>query len=62
MMPSSVISGNVTVGDKLYMGTNSSIREKINICSDVTIGMNSAVVKDITEKGIYVGLPSKKIK
>ena len=60
MMPSSVISGNVTVGDKLYMGTNSSIREKINICSDVTIGMNSAVVKDITEKGIYVGLPSKK--
>jgi hypothetical protein len=24
--------------------------------------MNSAVVKDITEKGIYVGLPSKKIK
>lgn len=62
MMPGSIISGNVTVGNKLYMGTNSSIKEKIHICSDVTVGMNSAVVKDISEKGIYVGLPSKKIK
>lgn len=59
--PGAKISGNCTIGDRVYVGTNSSIREKINICDDVTIGLNSGVVKDINESGVYVGLPSKKI-
>ena len=62
MMPNSVISGNVNIGDCFYMGTNSSVREKINICDNVTIGLNSGVVKDINNEGVYVGLPTKKIK
>lgn len=61
MMPSSVVGGNVNIGDRVYMGSCSNIREKINICSDVFIGMNSALVKNIEEKGTYVGVPSKKI-
>jgi sugar O-acyltransferase (sialic acid O-acetyltransferase NeuD family) len=61
-MPNSVIGGNVTIGDDVYMGSCSNIREKIEVCSSVTIGMNSAVVKNIKEPGIYVGVPSKKIK
>jgi UDP-3-O-[3-hydroxymyristoyl] glucosamine N-acyltransferase len=44
------------------MGNNSSIREKIKITNSVTIGMNSAVVNNIEESGVYIGLPSKKIK
>lgn len=59
--PGVKISGNCKIGNRVYFGTNSSIREKINICDDVTIGLNSGVVKDINESGIYVGLPSKKI-
>lgn len=62
MMPGSIISGNVKIGDRVYMGNNSSIREKIEVCSDVTIGLNSGVVKDINHSGTYVGLPVKKIK
>ena len=62
MMPGSIISGNVKIGDRVYMGNNSSIREKIKVCSDVTIGLNSGVVKDINHSGTYVGLPVKKIK
>jgi sugar O-acyltransferase (sialic acid O-acetyltransferase NeuD family) len=61
-MPNSVIGGNVTIGDDVYMGSCSNIREKIEVCSRVTIGMNSAVVKNIKEPGIYAGVPSKKIK
>ena len=61
-MPGSIVSGNVSIGDRVYLGTNSSIREKININSDVTIGMNGCVVEDIKETGIYVGVPVKKIK
>ena len=61
-MPGSIVSGNVSIGDRVYLGTNSSIREKININSDVTIGMNGCVVEDIKETGTYVGVPVKKIK
>jgi sugar O-acyltransferase (sialic acid O-acetyltransferase NeuD family) len=60
--PGAKISGNCTIGECVYIGTNASVREKIRICPNVTIGMNSTVVKDINESGIYVGLPSKKIK
>jgi sugar O-acyltransferase (sialic acid O-acetyltransferase NeuD family) len=61
-MPNAVVGGNVTIGDSVYMGSCSNIREKIEVCSRVTVGMNSAVVKDIKEPGVYVGVPSKKIK
>jgi len=43
------------------MGNNSSVREKINICDNVTIGLNGGVIKNITEPGTYVGTPVKKI-
>jgi sugar O-acyltransferase (sialic acid O-acetyltransferase NeuD family) len=61
-MPGSIISGNVSIGNRFYIGTNSSVREKINICDDVTIGLNTGIVKDINESGVYVGCPIKKIK
>jgi sugar O-acyltransferase (sialic acid O-acetyltransferase NeuD family) len=60
--PGSKISGNNTIKDRVYFGTNSSTKEKINICSDVIIGSNATVVKDINESGVYVGTPAKKIK
>ena len=60
-MPGAIISGNVTIGDCVYMGTNSSIKEKINVCDKVIIGSNATVVKNITESGTYVGVPAKKI-
>lgn len=59
--PGANISGNVTIGDLCYIGTNAVIREKISICSGVTIGAGGVVVKDITEPGVYVGNPVKKI-
>jgi UDP-3-O-[3-hydroxymyristoyl] glucosamine N-acyltransferase len=61
-MPGSIVSGNVTLGNKVYLGTNSCIREKINICDNVTIGLITGVVKDITQSGVWVGSPIKKIK
>ena len=60
--PGSIISGNCNIGKHVYFGTNSSVREKIKICDNVTIGLNSGVVKDIKDEGIYVGTPAKKIK
>lgn len=61
-MPGAIISGNCKIGDRVYVGTNSSVKQKINICNDVIIGMNASVVKNINDTGTYVGVPSYKIK
>jgi sugar O-acyltransferase (sialic acid O-acetyltransferase NeuD family) len=61
-MPGAVVSGNVIIGDKVYMGTNSSIRQKIKVCNDVIIGLNAGVIKNIEESGTYIGTPTKKLK
>jgi sugar O-acyltransferase (sialic acid O-acetyltransferase NeuD family) len=61
-MPGSIVSGNVKIYDCVYMGNNSSVREKLSIHSLSMIGMNSAVVKHIEEPGTYVGCPAKLIK
>lgn len=59
--PGAKISGNCDIEDRVYFGTNSSVRQKVDICSDVTIGLNAGVVKNITESGVYVGVPAKKL-
>jgi UDP-3-O-[3-hydroxymyristoyl] glucosamine N-acyltransferase len=61
-MPGAIVSGNVKIHDLVYMGTNSSIREKLSVHSLSTIGMNSAVIKSIEDTGTYVGCPAKNIK
>jgi sugar O-acyltransferase (sialic acid O-acetyltransferase NeuD family) len=61
-MPNVVVSGNCNIGDYVYIGTNSTAKEKIKICDNVIIGLNSGVIKDITESGTYIGTPTKKIK
>jgi len=61
-MPGAIVSGNVRIYDLVYMGNNSSIREKLSIHSLTTIGMNSAVVKHIEQSGVYVGCPAIKNK
>jgi serine acetyltransferase len=46
----------------VYLGSNSSVREKTKITDDIIVGLNSGVVKNITESGTYVGVPAKRIK
>lgn len=56
------IAGTVTVGDRTWIGIGSSVSNNLSIGSDIMIGAGTVVVKDISEKGTYVGVPAKKIK
>lgn len=49
------------VGDNVSIGTNATILP-VNICSNVVVGAGSVVTKDITEPGVYIGNPAKKIR
>jgi sugar O-acyltransferase (sialic acid O-acetyltransferase NeuD family) len=60
--PAVNISGNSIIGNKVFIGTNSCIKEKISICDGTLVGMGAVVVKSIFEKGIYAGNPAKIIR
>lgn len=62
LAPGARISGNCIIGDCVYIGTNAVIREGVHIASGVTIGAGAVVLNDITESGVYAGIPAKKIK
>lgn len=62
LSPGARVSGNCVIGNCVYIGTNAMIREGIKICDNVTIGAGAVVIKDITESGVYGGIPAKKIK
>ena len=59
--PHVVVAGDCIIGDRVHVGSGAVIREKISVCDDVKIGQGCVVVKDITESGIYVGNPARKI-
>lgn len=56
------ISGDCIFGSCVNLGTNASIKQGIEISSNVIIGMGGAVVKNIPEPGTYIGVPVKRIK
>jgi acetyltransferase-like isoleucine patch superfamily enzyme len=52
---------STNIGSKVSIGSNATILP-VKICSHVVIGAGSVVTKDITESGVYVGNPARKIK
>lgn len=60
--PNATISGRCKVGDLVFVGVGATIKDYVSVCSGVTVGAGATVVKDITEPGVYVGCPAKRIK
>lgn len=57
-----VINGTCLVNDNCFVGSNSVLRNDISIISNTIIGAGATVTKNISESGVYVGSPAKKIK
>jgi len=53
---------DVKIGKNCKVQSHSFICELVTICDNVVIGAGSVVTKNITESGIYVGNPAKKIR
>lgn len=60
--PGANISGNVKIGKNVFIGTGAMVLERLTICDDVVIGAGAVVNRSITEPGVYVGVPTKRIK
>jgi acetyltransferase EpsM len=59
--PGAIICGGVKLGNGVFIGANSCVNPGIEIVDHVTIGSGSVVSKDISEPGVYAGVPVKKI-
>jgi sugar O-acyltransferase (sialic acid O-acetyltransferase NeuD family) len=59
--PNTAIAGRITVANRVYVGIGAAMNENLNITDDVVIGAGSVVVSSIQEKGVYVGVPSKRM-
>lgn len=55
------LSGTVTLGDSVWIGAGAIISNNISICSDCIVGAGAVIVKDIEEKGTYIGVPARRV-
>lgn len=60
--PSVNVSGTVDIGECSEIGTGTQIIQGTKIVSNTIIGAGAVVVKDINERGTYVGSPARKIR
>ncbi len=54
-------AGSVTIGKGTWLGIGGVVSNNVNICSGCKVGAGAVVVKDITESGIYVGVPVRRV-
>ena len=52
---------NTKIGNNVSIGSNATILP-VEICDHVVIGAGAVVTNNITESGVYVGNPAKKMK
>jgi sugar O-acyltransferase (sialic acid O-acetyltransferase NeuD family) len=55
------LAGTVKVGLGSWIGIGSTISNNVTITDDCKIGAGAVVIKDITEPGVYVGVPVRRI-
>ena len=53
------ISGSSTIGEYCFIGTGSTIVDKVNIHNDVVLSAGSMVKQDISEPGYYINNQKK---
>jgi UDP-3-O-[3-hydroxymyristoyl] glucosamine N-acyltransferase len=53
-----VTSGSSVIGDNVFMGVGSLVKNGVNIGSNVTVGQGAVITKDLDDNKTYVGNPA----
>ena len=56
------LAGTVRIGERTWVGVGATVSNNLSVCNDCMLGAGTVVVRDITESGTYIGVPSRKIK
>ena len=60
-MPGVHLSGNVTVGESVLIGTGASILQHVNIGDDAIVGAGAVVNRSVKEGITVAGVPARSI-
>lgn len=60
--PGATICGDVRVGDYSMVGAGATVIEGRKIAPCCIVGAGATVIKDLTEPGVYVGNPARRIR
>ncbi len=60
--PNATLAGTVIVGERTHIGVGACVKNNIEITEEVTVGAGAVVVKNIREKGVYAGVPARRMK
>ena len=57
-----MVNGAVSIGNNCFVGSGTVIANGVSIADNVIIGAQSLVLSDISEAGVHIGSPCKRIK
>ncbi len=58
--PGVSVAGFVRIGSQCFIGVGSTVIDNISIADGTQTGGGAVVVNDITEPGLYLGVPAKR--
>ncbi len=56
-----VVNGDCTIGDGVLIGSGAVVLQGKRICDGAIVGAGSVVTRHITEAGVYVGVPARRV-
>ncbi|GAB89096.1 NeuD/PglB/VioB family sugar acetyltransferase [Gordonia rhizosphera] len=56
------LGGAVCVGQRAYLGTNSSVRQGVRVGSDSVLGMGAALLTDLPDAECWAGVPAERLR
>lgn len=62
LAPAAALSGAVAIGAHCLIGTGACVIQGVKISARIVVGAGAAVVSDLTEPGIYIGCPAKRLR
>lgn len=60
--PGAALAGTVSIGKGTHIGIGASVINNVEICEHCVIGAGAVVVKSIKDRGVYAGVPARKIR
>lgn len=57
-----IVNGGCRVGRGSLIGSNSVLLHGVSVCAAAMVGAGAVVTRDITEPGVYVGTPARRVR